>query len=136
MAEESTNPDLVELVRRNTEAANRREWDAVMRFYATDAVWDASHAGIGTFEGAAAIRSFLEDWVAAYTEHERRLEEIDDLGNGVTFAVALLHARLAGSDATAQQRWSYTFLWEAGVISRAIIRADIDEARAAAERVA
>jgi len=60
-------------------------------------------------------RSFLEDWIAAYEVHERRLEELHDLGNGVTFAVALLHGRLAGSDATVQERWCYTSPWEAGL---------------------
>jgi hypothetical protein len=38
VAEESTTPDLVELVRLLNEAFNRRDWDAVERFYAPDAV--------------------------------------------------------------------------------------------------
>jgi len=36
--EESTTPDLVELVRRLDEAANRLDFDAAMSFYAPDAV--------------------------------------------------------------------------------------------------
>ncbi len=97
---------------------------------------DRPQGGFGTFEGVVAIRGFLEDWIGAYEEHERRVEELHDLGNGVTFMVAVLHGRLAGSDATVQERWSYTSLWEAGLISRMIIRADIDQARVAAERLA
>jgi ketosteroid isomerase-like protein len=63
MSEESTTPDLVELVGRLFEAANRRDFDAVMRFYASDGVWEATGIGI-TFEGEAAIRGPLRrlDW--------------------------------------------------------------------------
>jgi len=61
MPEESTTPDLVELTRRNFEAANRRDFDAVLSFFAPDAVWDASLSGvgIGTFEGSAAVRNLM-----------------------------------------------------------------------------
>ena len=38
MSEESTTPDLVELARHPFEAANRSDLDAVMSFYAPDAV--------------------------------------------------------------------------------------------------
>ena len=51
MPEESTTPDLVELVREAVAAGSRRDLDALMSFYARDAVWDLSPMGIGTFEG-------------------------------------------------------------------------------------
>jgi len=38
MREESTTPDLVERQKRLTEAANRRDLDALMAFYAPDGV--------------------------------------------------------------------------------------------------
>ena len=41
MPEESTTPDLVELTRRLLEAVNRRDFDAAMGFFATDAVWES-----------------------------------------------------------------------------------------------
>jgi hypothetical protein len=41
-----------------------------------------------SFDGAAAIRGFLEDWFAACKEFELELEEVRDLGNGVVFVVA------------------------------------------------
>jgi ketosteroid isomerase-like protein len=96
MPEESTTPDLVELVRVVTDAADRRDLDAVMRFFAPDAVWDAVSLGT-SFEDVAAIRGFLEDWLGAYEEHEMQPEEIVDLGNGVVFAVTRLTARPVGS---------------------------------------
>ena len=52
MSEESTTPDLVELSRRALEAVNRRDFDAMMSFYALDAVYHGTE--IGTFDGAAA----------------------------------------------------------------------------------
>jgi ketosteroid isomerase-like protein len=55
MPDESTTPDLVELGSRLLEAANRRDLDAALRFYAPDAVVENAQ-GLGTFEGKAAIR--------------------------------------------------------------------------------
>jgi hypothetical protein len=90
----------------------------MMCFFAPDVVWDASSAGLEIFEGAQAVRSFVEDWIGAYEEYEYAQEEGRELGNGV------------------QERWSYTVTWAEGMIMRVITRADIDEARAAAERLA
>jgi ketosteroid isomerase-like protein len=52
MSEESTTPDLVELGSRHLEAANRRDFDAVLSFYVPDAVLENAE-GLGTFEGKA-----------------------------------------------------------------------------------
>ena len=135
MSEESTTPDLVERWQETADAYARRDFHTMMRFFAPDAVWDTS-AGLGSFEGAAAIRGFLEDWIGAYEEYEYKQEEGQDLGNGVLFAVASLGGRLAGSAGRVQERWSYTVTWANGMIARVITGADIDEARAAAERLA
>jgi ketosteroid isomerase-like protein len=136
MPEKSTTPDLVELVRQSFEAGNSREFAAIMSIYAPDAVWDMSSAGLGMFEGEAAIRSFLEDWIGSYEEYENKLEENRDLGKGVVFAVAHLDGRPVGSPSTVQERWAFTAVWVAGTIVRVVATQDIDEARAAAERLA
>lgn len=47
MPDESTTPDLVELQRRLTAATNRGDADAVVAFYASDAVYDMSPVGMG-----------------------------------------------------------------------------------------
>jgi hypothetical protein len=107
-----------------------------MRFIAADAVWDFSSAGLGSFEGAAAIRSFLEDWISGYTEYEYKQEEGQDLGNGVLFVVASLGGHLAGSAGRVQERWGYTVTWAAGMIARVVVAQDIERARTAAERLA
>src|SRR5215216_6996703 len=97
MPEEATTPDLVEITRRAFEAANRRDLDAVISFYASDAVFEGRMRAGDTFEGRAAIRSFLEDWFGAYEELEFKLEDVRDLSNGVVFAVVAQDGLPVGS---------------------------------------
>jgi ketosteroid isomerase-like protein len=136
MSVEPTTPDLVELVRRSVEAGSRGDFDAVMGFYAPDAVWDTSPAGVGTFEGLAAIRGFFEDWLAAYEEFEIALEEVLDLGNGVTFAVLTQKGRPVSSSGEVRVRSASVGIWVEGLLVQVTNYPDIDEARAAAERLA
>jgi ketosteroid isomerase-like protein len=138
MPAEATSPDLVELTRLAFEAANRRDLDAVISFYASDAVFEGRMAG-DNYEGRVAIRSFLEDWFGAYEELELKLEDVRDLGSGFVFAVVVQEGVLAGSAGRGRvgQREGWVFLWERGLIARhAALSTDIDEARAAAEALA
>jgi uncharacterized protein (TIGR02246 family) len=134
MPEESTTPDPVELMDRTFEAANRRDLDAVASSFAEDAVFDGRAAG-ALFEGRAAIRRFLEDWFGGYEELEFELEDVRDLGNGVVFAVVVQNGRPAGGAGHLRQREGWVFIWVRGVIAH-LEASDIDEARAAAERLA
>jgi hypothetical protein len=134
MPEEPTTTDLVERQRQAVEAYSRL--DEGMTFYAPGAVWDASRTGVGTFEGAAAIRRFFEDWMGAYEEYRHEIVEIRDLGNGVVFTVLDIVGRLAGSTSRVQETWSLTATWVEGMCERVVVRSDIDEARADAERLA
>ena len=134
MPEESTTSDLVELVRRQFEAGNRRDLDAVTSSFAPDAVMDGRALG-DHFEGRTAIRSFIEDWFGAYEELEFGLEEVRDLGQGVVFAVVTQNGRPAGSAGHVRQREGWIYVWVGGLIAQFTI-SDIDEARAAAERLA
>jgi ketosteroid isomerase-like protein len=136
MPEESTTPDLMELQNRFTEAAHRRDLDAIMAFYAPDAVYDMSPMGMGVFEGQAAARGFLEDWFASYEEYEFEAEEILDLGNGVVFRVLIQKGRPVGSSGEVELRYAAVAVWEDGKIARMTNYTDIDEARAVAERLA
>jgi len=135
MTEESTTPDLVELARRSVESAGKRDLDAIMAFFTPDAVWDASPMGIGTFEGQAAIRGFWEDWISSYEDFELQTVEAHDLGNGVSFGVAVQRGRLLGSSGQLELRYAAVNEWEDGKIARITNYTDIDEARAAAERL-
>ena len=136
MPEESTTPDPLELLRRSVEATNRREIDEVMSVYAPDAVWDNSPAGMDTFKGLDAIRGFIEDWMGAYEEFEIEVEEGRDLGNGVTFAVLAQRGRLAGSSGEVKVRNGAVGVADGSLVVRITTYTDIDEARAAAERLA
>src|ERR1700680_159638 len=97
MPEESTTPDLVELVQRSVDAVNRRDFDQFARFFGSDSVWDLSPMGLGIYEGSSAVLAFVEDWNGSYDEFELLLEEVLDLGNEVVFAVVLQRARLTNS---------------------------------------
>ena len=136
MPEESMTPDLVELQKRSTDAANRRDLDAVMAFYTPDAVYDMSPTGMGVFEGHAAIRGFFEDWWDSYEEHEFEAKETLDLGNGVGFRVLIQKGRPVGSSGEVELHYAAVSVWEDGKIVRMTNFNDIDEGRAAAERLA
>ena len=133
--EESTTPDLVEFSRRLVEAGNRHDFDAVMSFYAPDAVWEGRASGM-TFEGGTAVRGFWEDWFASYEELRFAQEEALDLGNGVVFSVVTQRARLVGSSGEVRQRSGVVGEWVGGLIVGVTLYRDIEEARAAAQRLA
>jgi ketosteroid isomerase-like protein len=137
MPGESATHDLVELTRRMFDAANRRDLDVTQSFYAPDAVWETMSLGT-SFEGVAAIRGFLEDWLSAYEEYVMQPEEIVDLGNGVVFVVVRLTARPIGSVGSALvRRRPIVFAWVEGMVARVTAYADsVDAGRAAAERLA
>jgi ketosteroid isomerase-like protein len=136
MPEESTTPDLVELVRRSVEAGNRRDLELSLSFLAPDSVWDMSSIGMGTHEGQGAVSEFWRDWWGAYEEYSLEEEAILDLGNGVTFAVILQKGRPAGSTGYVELRYAAVGTWVDGLLVRITNYTDIDEARAAAERLA
>ena len=123
----------VELVRRQIEALDRRDLDGVMNNVAEDGVLEGR---VEEVEGRAAIRRFLvEDWFRAYEELGFELEEVSHLGGGVVFAVVIQDGRLVGGDGRLRQREGWVYLWVGGSIAR-LTTSDIDEGRAAAERLA
>ena len=86
-ADESTTPDLVELVRGAYEASNRRDFDAMTSVYGRDSVWDMTPMGLGIYEGLAVIRRFFEDWIGTFEEFEVEPDEILTLNGGVRRAL-------------------------------------------------
>jgi ketosteroid isomerase-like protein len=135
VSEESTTPDLAELNRRRVEAWNRGDVDEVMSFFAPDAVWEGL-AGDERLRGLTAIRGVVEDLYRPYEEFEMEMEEFCDLGNGVGFSVAVQKGRLVGASGLIQMRFATVALLEGDLIKRITFYTDIDEARAAAERLA
>jgi ketosteroid isomerase-like protein len=135
--EESTTPDPVELTRTFYETMDR-EWDfdALAGFFAPDAVWDLSESHLGIYEGVAAIRDFLVGYWATWEDHHHAIEEILDFGHGVLSVAIWEDGCPRGSDGRVQARHLQVFEWVQGEILRISGYADIDEARAAAERLA
>jgi ketosteroid isomerase-like protein len=136
MLEESTAPDLAELNRRAIEHAASRDWDAAVVSYGPDSEWDTSHLGLGIYRGVATIRSALEEWWGSYEDTQLEIEENVHLGNGVVFAVVHQRARPVGSSAQVEFRFASVTEWTDGMIARVTPYTSIDEARAAAERLA
>jgi ketosteroid isomerase-like protein len=134
----STPPDPEETAQRFREALNRGNLDAAVAMYAPDAVWDVSLLGLeGVFEGREAIRGALEDLIAPYQDLEVVAEEFQDLGNGVTFSVSMLRGKPHGSSGLVESpRYGIVWTWRDGLIEQNTSYPDIDEARAAAERLA
>ena len=125
--------DLVELVRKQLEALDRRDLDGVMSSVAEDSVLEGRVENF--VEGRAAIRGFLEDWFRAWEELDFELEEVSDLGGGVVFAVVIQDGRPVGGDGRLRQREGWVYLWAGGSIAR-LTTSEVDQARAAAERLA
>lgn len=136
MSEESATPDPVALVRESIDAGDRGDLEALLALYSPDATWDMSNVGMGEFKGLAAIRGFLEDWFGLYEEMRWEAEEIRDLGNGVTLAVVAQKGRPRGSTGEVQVRSAGVTIWTNGLTELVTNYADIDEGRAAAERLA
>jgi ketosteroid isomerase-like protein len=136
MPEESTTPDPIELTRLAFEAVNRREIDAVMSFFAPDAVLDGRAAG-GLYEGRTAIRGFLNDWFGSFAELRMEVEEFVVFADGVVLAVVNQEGRPIGVGGQVHQREGWAICWSADrLLVRLTTHTDIDEARAAAERLA
>jgi ketosteroid isomerase-like protein len=135
-AEDPTSPGLIDPWRRSFEAVGRRDVGAAVSIWAPDGVWDISPMGLGVYEGLAATRGFFEDWIANYEEFAIEIEQMIDLGSGVGFAVIRQSGRLAGSTGRVQLRYAAVSTWVDGLAVRVTNYTDVDEARAAAERLA
>lgn len=135
MSEQSANPDLATLTQ---ELGYAKGVDATMVFYSADAVYDMSRVGLGTFEGRAAIRRFLEDWLSSYQETEDEMQETIELGNGIVFARVRETGRPFGSPDQSRVHavYGFVFVWTDRRVARVTVYTDVDEARAAAERLA
>ncbi|HXB15332.1 MAG TPA: nuclear transport factor 2 family protein [Solirubrobacteraceae bacterium] len=136
MPEEPAAPELVRLVHKQAEDANRRDLDAVMDVFADDAIMTGATA-YPPSEGRAAIRRFIEDWFDAFGELHFEWEEVSDLGNGIVFGVLIQEGRLIGSAAHVEQREGWVYVWVGGLIARLETSYfDIAEGHAAAGRLA
>jgi hypothetical protein len=136
MPHENTTSTALEQALRSFEAADSGDYDWMMSFYGPQSVFDMSPWGLGTYEGLAPIRGFFEDWIGSFDQFEMRLQEIEDLGNGVVFAIADQNALPAGSQHRIQLRHAAVSVWEDGLILQVTNYQKIDEARVIAKELA
>ena len=93
--------------------------------------------GLGVFEGKAAARGYVEDWFAAFDDLVFEVEEIALLANGIVFVVISQHGRFEGVAEPVNAREGWVGAHSAdGLLQLFLGYGDIDEARAAAERLA
>jgi ketosteroid isomerase-like protein len=139
--EESTTPDMEESVRRSIEALNRRDFDAALSLFTPDVVYELPPLGLAVLEegpliGHEAMRKAWEDLTELFQDFEFDGEDHHDLGSGVTFGVLVQRGRPYGSDGFVESRLGVVATWRDGRIARATSFKDVDEALAAAERLA
>jgi ketosteroid isomerase-like protein len=132
MSEESTTPDLVECVRIMFEAAEREDFDAVLDFYVPQAAWRGT---VDDAEGVPAIRKLWVSYFSAFEELRLILDDVVDFGKGVILAAQRHVGRLAGGAALDERR-AFVYVFVDGRVVWVRDYTDVDEARAAAERLA
>jgi hypothetical protein len=136
MPEESTTPDLEE-IRSWVEAGSYNEFAAfIERYYAADALLDMGDVGLGPCEGLPATLGFLKEYWSMWEEHHHHLEDAVDLGHAVWYVVIREDGRMKGADAPVRARGAWVSVWDDGKIVRNTGYTDLDDARAAAERLA
>ncbi len=103
----------VELVRRGTDAYNRRDADGMLESWAPDAVLDWSNARTfeaGVYRGHDEIRAFIEAFLAAW--EEVRIEIIDgpvEVADGLLVAENITYLRgRDGIEVQARSAWLIT----------------------------
>jgi hypothetical protein len=138
MADEPAAPEVVERTHSLFETLGRGDSGATLGFFRPDAVVDLTRDGVGRFEGATDIRGFAQEWLTTFEEWQFEVEEILDLGAGVVFARVIQRGRPVGVAGDVQQRNAWVVVWERDLVAQATgyHLADVDEARAAAERLA
>jgi hypothetical protein len=135
MSEESTSPDLIELTHSAYAYLNSRDLDALVGLLDRSCVYDLSRFDLGTYTGPGEIRRFYEEWIAPLHEFGVAVDDITDLGNGVVYAIQAGH-RGSAPGFFFELEGGVVGVWEHGRLARMTVYPDIDEARAAAERLA
>lgn len=128
--------DVLERARAFSESIERRDFDAALGFFGPDPVWDMSGVGLGRSNGRGEIRGLLEDWSLAYDEWRIAFDEFLELGDDVVFAIVTERGRLVGSSASLHLRYAVVVVFEDRKLAKVSSYKDIEEARAAAERLA
>jgi hypothetical protein len=82
------------------------------------------------------VRGFWEEAAGMFEDWTIKVETVIDLGREVVYTVCHMQGRPAGSTGVVATRGALVFEWTEGMIVRVIAYSDINEGRAAAERLA
>jgi ketosteroid isomerase-like protein len=133
MPEESTTPDLVEMIRHVFETFSRRDLEASASYFAPDAVWEGFEVAIGRER----IQALWEDYARSAGDLQIELKDVVDYGHGVLLAITNHTGHPQRSEHEVRGREAYVYECSGGLIDHVTpFPGDIDEARAAAERLA
>jgi hypothetical protein len=111
-----------------------KHFDAYMSHFAMDAVWDSR---VGTrLEGITAIRSYTEEFNGSVEGFRGELLEVVDLGGGAMLTTARQGGRPGGSASELIEHVAFVSVLVDGLVESMATYSDIDEARAAAGRLA
>jgi ketosteroid isomerase-like protein len=102
----------VEIVRRATDAFNRRDLDGILENWAPDAVLDWSNSrgfDAGVFRGHGEIRAFMQRFLPAFDEIRFEIDDPVEVEDGVLLVenVAYLRGR-DGIEVQARSAWLIT----------------------------
>ncbi len=142
MAEESTTPDLVACVRAIAEAAERRDCDAILPYFGSDAVCEVRF-NMGeddeppqwTWHESSSVRERWEGYIERVMGAPEHESDIEQFGNRVVLAVNRHFRRFDWG--VVASREAAVYQWDDGLVTRLSSYGDeIDDAREAAERLA
>ena len=136
MSEEAATPDPVGRTRHLHRLLNSRDLDAVTDLFAPGSVWDASRWGLGSHTAPDSLRQFLRDWIGSFDVYELSVQEVQDLGNGIVFAVFFHAGDLDGGGGSLRVRSAAVLDWSAGRLAGLTSYRDMDEALVAGGRLA
>ena len=123
----------IEIVEANSRAFSRRDADAMLEFYAPDAVvTDRRPVGWGEFRGHSALRSYYQGLFDNTDELHEELEVVEESGD-VVVAACRLTARLAGQPDAGEVTFDYVLRisFAGGLIAEMDIFEDVRSAVAA-----
>jgi ketosteroid isomerase-like protein len=103
----------VQLVRRSTDAYNRRDLDGIVETWAADAVLDWSRSrgfDAGVYRGRSEIRAFVQRFLETFEEIRTEIAEPIEVGDDLVIVenVAYLRGR-DGIEVQARSAWLITF---------------------------
>jgi ketosteroid isomerase-like protein len=132
MPEESSTPDPVDMIRCVFETFSRGDLEASISFFSPEAIWE----GLDVAVGRARIRALWEDYARSAGDLQIDLKEVVDYGHGVLLALTSQTGHPQGSSYVVRAQEAYVYQCSVGLIDHVTAYPDIDEGRAAAERLA